>query len=108
MGDCDTYVVQQGDTLSEIGEWFHVPWKELQQLNDIADPDVIRTGQRLRLTSHPPVCQVYTVREGDTLSEVGAKYHVGWQKLAHYNHIADPNKIGIGQSLCIPQQAAGW
>ncbi len=105
MVDCDIYTVQSGDTLSEIGEWFHVPWKTLQHLNDIQDPDLIHPGQRIRLTDDGQVCRVYTVREGDTLSEIGQRYRVDWQRLAHYNHLDDPDVIRPGQKICIPQQA---
>ncbi|MEV4732423.1 LysM peptidoglycan-binding domain-containing protein [Saccharopolyspora sp. NPDC049426] len=104
MMNCDTYTVQRGDTLSEIGEWFHVPWEELQHLNDIPDPDLIYPGQEIRLAHDGQVCKVYTVRTGDTVSEIGERYHVKWQKLAHYNHLADPDTIHPGQKICIPQQ----
>ncbi|GAA2786668.1 LysM domain-containing protein [Saccharopolyspora taberi] len=102
MTDCNTYKVQKGDTLSEIGEWFHVPWKELQRLNDIENPDVIVPGQRLRLSDDDSVCRTYTVRSGDTLSEIGERFHVRWKPLAHYNGILDPDVIRTGQTLCIP------
>ena len=46
--------------------------------------------------------QVYTVRGGDTLSKIAAKYGTTYQKLASYNGIADPNKISVGQKIRIP------
>lgn len=46
--------------------------------------------------------QVYTVKEGDTLSKIAAKYGTTYQKLASYNGIADPNKISVGQKIRIP------
>ncbi|MEY8517162.1 LysM peptidoglycan-binding domain-containing protein [Lachnospiraceae bacterium 29-84] len=46
--------------------------------------------------------QVYTVRAGDTLSKVAAKYGTTYQKLASYNGIANPNKINVGQKIRIP------
>jgi len=46
--------------------------------------------------------QVYTVRAGDTLSKIAAKYGTTYQKLASYNGIANPNKINIGQKIRIP------
>lgn len=41
----------------------------------------------------------YTVRSGDTLSGVAAKYGTTYQKIAQLNGIADPNKIYAGQKL---------
>ncbi|MGI8312449.1 LysM domain-containing protein [Saccharopolyspora sp. ASAGF58] len=102
MTNCNTYTVQKGDTLSEIGEWFHVPWQELQRINNIENANLIFPGQVLRLSKNGNVCKTYTVQDGDTLSEIGEQNHVRWQLLAYYNHIANPNVIQIGQAICIP------
>lgn len=45
---------------------------------------------------------VYTVKSGDTLSGIAARYGTTYQKLASYNGIADPNKIYPGQKITIP------
>ena len=46
--------------------------------------------------------QVYTVKAGDTLSKIAAKFGTTYQKLASYNGIANPNKINVGQKIKIP------
>lgn len=43
-----------------------------------------------------------TVRAGDTLDSIAAAYHTTWQALAHINHLADPNRLTIGQVLRLP------
>jgi len=43
----------------------------------------------------------YTVKAGDTLSRIAAKYKTTYQKIAADNNIANPNKIFIGQQLII-------
>lgn len=43
----------------------------------------------------------YTVRSGDTLSGIAAKYGTTYQKIAQMNGIANPNKIYAGQKLRI-------
>lgn len=45
---------------------------------------------------------VYTVKSGDTLSGIAAKYGTTYQKLASYNGIANPNLIYPGQKITIP------
>lgn len=45
---------------------------------------------------------VYTVKKGDTLSEIAAKYGTTWQTLASYNGIANANNISVGQKIKIP------
>lgn len=41
----------------------------------------------------------YTVKKGDTLSEIATKYGTTYQKIASLNNIANPNKIYVGQKL---------
>ncbi len=45
---------------------------------------------------------VYTVVSGDTLGGIATRYHTTWQRLASYNHIANPNQIYVHQIVCIP------
>ena len=45
---------------------------------------------------------VHTVRFGETLSSIGKKYGVAWQKIAEANKLANPNLIICGQKLVIP------
>lgn len=47
----------------------------------------------------------YTVQSGDTLSKIGSKHGVGWQKIfeANRDKLDDPDKIYPGQELTIPQ-----
>lgn len=45
---------------------------------------------------------VYTVKSGDTLSGIAARYGTTYQRLASYNGIANPNLIYAGQQIVIP------
>ncbi|CAN5625110.1 hypothetical protein BH18ACI3_BH18ACI3_09190 [soil metagenome] len=47
----------------------------------------------------------YTVQSGDSLSKIGAKHGVSWQKIyeANRDKISDPDKIQPGQVLTMPQ-----
>ena len=47
----------------------------------------------------------YTVQSGDSLSKIGSKYGVSWQKIydANRDKLDDPDKIQAGQELTIPQ-----
>lgn len=48
--------------------------------------------------------RTYTVKPGDTLSKVGAKFHIPWQHIwnANKSKIKNPNVIHPGQVLVIP------
>lgn len=45
---------------------------------------------------------IYTVKAGDTLSEIAQKYGVGWKELAEYNGIKNAGLITVGQKIKIP------
>lgn len=49
--------------------------------------------------------QTYTVQSGDSLSKIGSKHGVSWQKIyeANRDKINDPDKIFPGQEITIPQ-----
>lgn len=45
---------------------------------------------------------VYTVRTGDTLGEIGARHGVGRDELARFNGIDEPDLIFPGQEIRVP------
>ena len=47
---------------------------------------------------------VYTVKRGETLSTIAAKYNLTWWELAKYNGIENPNYIISGQLLRVPAE----
>lgn len=48
----------------------------------------------------------YTVKKGDTLSQIAAKYGTTYQAIAAYNGIKNPNAIRVGQKIKIPASTA--
>ena len=46
---------------------------------------------------------VYTVKSGDTLSEIGARHGVDYRVLARVNNIDNPDLIFPGQKIRIPK-----
>ena len=49
---------------------------------------------------------VYTVKAGDTLSAIAARYGTTYKALAEYNGISNPNIIRVGQQIKIPGKSA--
>jgi LysM repeat protein len=108
------YTVQRGDTLSGIAQSFGVSQEALMKANSLDNPNQIYVGQQLIIPekSHSgtggPQCQsYYTVRSGDTLSEIALYNGVNEYALARANGIYDLNDIYVGQSLCIPGNSGG-
>ena len=118
------YTVQKGDTLSGIAAKYGTTYQKLAEYNGIANPNIISIGQKIRIpgkttaptstttTPTPAPAQpasetVYTVKKGDTLSGIAARYNTTYQKLAEYNGIKNPNFISVGQKIKIPSASAG-
>jgi len=106
------YVVQRGDTLAKIAAKYGVTVKQIVDLNSIANPNLISTGQKLRIPvaagAAPPASaqtgapKTYTVRGGDTLVAIATKYGVTVQAIQQLNNLASPDQIYTGQVLKIP------
>lgn len=106
-----SYQIQRGDSLSAISRRFNTTVDALMQANpQIRNPNLIIAGQTLNLPGSgdsfepaPPAGGgQYTVRPGDTLSAIGARFGVSYQEIARANGIANPNMIYAGQRLTIP------
>ena len=109
-----TYTVKSGDTLSAIASKFGTSYQKIASDNGIPNPNIIHPGQVLKIyggsnqSNSTPSYQTYTVKSGDTLSGIGSKFGVSYQKIAADNNISNPNLIHPGQVLKIytdqPQQ----
>jgi len=102
-GTTTTYIVQRGDTLSQIARNYGTTVAQLVALNHIANPNLIYTGQTLQIPAAgtAPSPQYYTIQWGDTLSEIARDYGTTVAKLVSLNHIANPNLIYAGETLRI-------
>ena len=96
-----TYTVVSGDTLSGIGAKLGVNWKDIANANGIKSPYTIYPGQKLTIPggSSTSPSRTYTVKSGDTLSDIGAKLGVNWKDIASKNGISSPYTIYPGQKL---------
>ena len=109
------YVVGRGDSLSVIARRFDTTVPQLVALNQLRSRDWIRIGQRLLLPqdsgavqraettlSAPSGEEFYTVRRGDTVSRIAARYGVTERELLAVNGIIDRNRIFSGQQIRLP------
>lgn len=108
------YVVERGDSLSVIARRFNTSVTRLASLNQLQSRNRIQIGQRLLLpqdsSQQTPIAAAapadgsYTVRRGDTVSLIAARYGVTEQALLGVNGIQDPHRIYPGQKLLMPGQ----
>lgn len=119
------YVVQAGDTLSEIALRFGVTVEALIDANNLQDPNLIQVGQEIFIpapeaadvpstpsdnetrgeTTQTPLTyqsQVYVVQPGDTVYSISMRFGVTVEELVEANHLSDPNYLRVGQELRIP------
>lgn len=99
-----TYTVQAGDTLSGIAAKLGVSTGAISGYRS-GNPNLIYPGEVLKINggnaAPKPAARTYTVRAGDNLSAIAAKYGTTYQALAAKNGISNPDLIHPGQVLKI-------
>ena len=100
--DYITYIVQPGDTLSQIAARYGTTYQTLAALNQLANPNLIYPGQRIRVPEGgAPEARYYTVQPGDTLSGIAQQFGTTVSTLQRLNGITDPNLIYAGSTIRI-------
>ena len=116
-----SHVVVRGDTLSRIAWRCRSSVAAIARASGIADPDLIRVGQRLVVpgartaAARPPVAARpaapaaaagYRIRPTDTLYSLARWARVPLPALLAANPGIDPRKIEIGDAVRLPAGAA--
>jgi LysM repeat protein len=105
-------IVQPGDTLSDIADRQGVSLNQLMQANGITNPNMVVAGQKLVLpgsrrataaaASRALPTAPYTVKSGETLSEIADRFGTSTERLIKLNGISNPNLVVAGTRLAIP------
>jgi LysM repeat protein len=110
-----TYVVKEGDILSQIALDVNSTTAELVALNGLENPDVLYIGQKLKVPggsvsvnsasaqTTTPIERggVYVIQSGDTISEIAQRAGVTTEELRALNQI-EGSKIYAGKEIYIP------
>ncbi len=101
------YVVQPGDNLFRIALRFGTTVEALAAANNIANPALIYSGQKLTIpagaTGQPATGPViYVVKPGDNLFRIALRYNLLYTAVARANNLSPPYTIYPGQRLVIP------
>lgn len=99
------HIVQAGDTLTHIALRYGMSLAELRRLNGLTS-DRITVGQTLVVRSSGTTTVSYTVRRGDTLGAIAARFGVTVADIQRANGLRS-SRILVGQTLNIPNQPPG-
>jgi spore germination protein len=95
------HVVQRGEVLWRIADYYNVRIQDIVELNGLTNPDVLLPGQALLI---PTTENTYTVKQGDSIWQIAQNYGVSVQDLLWENKILNPDLIYPGYVLTIPQK----
>jgi len=107
------HIIRQGESLITIAEAYGISLSQLVAANPDINPYFYTTGQVLCIPnsgSNNPACPNgarYTVREGDTFFTIADRYNVSVDDLRQANPSVDPDRLQIGQQICIPNCSNG-
>jgi LysM repeat protein len=109
--------VRSGETLSEIADRHGVSLTRLMQANGITKPDHVEIGQRLTIPGSGSTARTasssggthgtapYTVKSGETLSEIADRFNTTTARLIQINRISEPDLVMSGTRLQVPVTA---
>ena len=97
----NVHVVEPGETVRSIAEMYGVRAETVLAANAIADPDLLRVGDRLVVPSVDGA--LHTVRPGETLRAIADDYGVDLSDLVAANALnTSPDALGVGTVLVVP------
>jgi LysM repeat protein len=104
------HIVQRGETVGFLAKKYGVSSSAIMSANNLSSAHVLRAGQALLIpVSGSVTLQEYTVKEGDTLSELAQRFGSDTDQIKNSNHLDDANYLSQGQKLNIPtiQEGSG-
>jgi len=102
------YIVQKGDTLTQIAIRFGITVDELIQANNITDANSISVGDSLIIPGFEGISGVLTSENaqlGETFKSILLKHQFDETLFVRLNHITSPDEIYAGSSLIVPEDA---
>jgi soluble lytic murein transglycosylase-like protein len=101
----ESHVVAPGETLSAIARRYGTSVSALVGANGLRNPNLIVSGQRLRVPARASASAVHVVARGETLSGIAARYGTTSEALARTNRITDLDLIVAGTKIEVPARA---
>src|SRR5690554_5590600 len=101
------YTIRAGDTFFSLAQRFNTTVEAIQRANPGVDPDRLQIGQVICIPGAPPRCPSgtfeYTIRAGDTFFSLAQRFNTTVEAIQRANPNVDPDRLQIGQVICIPR-----
>ena len=112
-GGRGNYTVKPGETLSEIAERYGTSVQRLMQLNGLRSVQDLWAGSRIQVpgaggSSSSSAARTttvkanYTVKSGETLSELAERYGTSVQRLMELNNLRSSQDLWAGSRIQVP------
>jgi len=105
-----THIVRRGETLGLIASRYKITLEELMRANSLKSRNRVNAGVRLTIPEKHvpgklPTGSKHTVRKGESLSGIAAKYGVTVRELTTWNGLPSASHIDAGQVLYVSRPA---
>lgn len=104
------YQIVAGDTFYSLARRFNTTVEALMAANPGVDPNRLMIGQVICIPVAPtPPCPggTYQIRAGDTFYNIAIRFNTTVEALMAANPGVDPNRLMIGQVICLPSGTPG-
>ena len=102
-------VVKRGETLSEIADRYGTSVNRLMEMNGLRDANDLWAGSRIKVPGNVYSgggSGNYTVKAGETLSEIADRYGTSVDRLVRLNGLRDANDLWAGSRIQVPGASA--
>ena len=102
-------VVKRGETLSEIADRYGTSVNRLMEMNGLRNANDLWAGSRIKVPGNVYSgggSGNYTVKAGETLSEIADRYGTSVDRLVQLNGLRDANDLWAGSRIQVPGASA--
>jgi LysM repeat protein len=112
-GECppgtQPYIIRAGDTFFSLAQRFNTTVAAIVAANPGVNPNRLMIGQQICIPGAPvpgecpPGTDPYIIRAGDTYFSLAQRFNTTVAAITAANPGVDPNRLMIGQQICIPR-----
>ena len=102
------HIVQLGDTITSISNFYSIDKEFIIKLNDLKDENYIYVGQNLKISdsikdskNDENINSYHIVQKGESLTEISSKYGLNSKYLVEINNLNNPDSLEVGSKLLL-------